>query len=345
MNFWGCELYKKQIRQIAEQLPIKNGHILITGASGLIGSCMIDVLLTANKLFNASFDIYALGRSKEKLENRFSYADNSLHLIEQDITDPLDETVNFDYIVHAASNADPRSYAVYPVETVLTNIWGAKNILDYCKNNIETRAMLTSTFEVYGKHARDEYKEEDFGALDQNSIRSGYPESKRVSEILFRSYSIEYGVDTVIARLSSVYGPTMLNSDSKAHAQFIKNGLSGQNIVLKSEGLQKRTYCYVIDAVSGLFKILFEGTSGEVYNIANSNSIATIAEVAKTVATICKTEVVYDLPDDIEKQGFSKPQNCILDTQKIEKLGWKGQYSLVDGLTSTLSILRESLLL
>lgn len=341
MNIFDCELYKKQIRQIAEQLPVKNGNILITGASGLIGSCMVDVLFTANKLFNASFEIYVLGRSKEKLINRFSYAYSSLNIIEQNIIDPLDESFNYDLIVHAASNADPKSYALYPVETVFTNVLGAKNILDYCKNHTGTRAMLTSTFEVYGKHIADEYKEDDFGELDQNSIRSGYPESKRVSEILFRSYHEEYGVDTVIARLSSIYGPTMLSNDSKAHAQFIRNGLAYQNIVLKSKGLQKRTYCYVIDAVSGLFKILFDGISGEVYNVANSNSIATIAEVAEAVAKISNTEVVYNILNDIEEKGFSKSQNCILNTQKIEQLGWKGQYELIDGLTSTINILRE----
>ena len=160
--------------------------------------------------------------------------------------------------------------------------------------------------------------------------------------MLFKSYLDEYGVDCVIARLSSIYGPTMKDDDSKAHAQFIKNGIAGQNIVLKSSGNQKRTYCYVIDAVSGLLTVLFNGRSGEVYNVANENSIATIAEVAQTVADYAGTKVIFDLPDDVESKGFSKPQNCILKTDKIKRLGWVGKYDLKTGICETMDILKEA---
>ena len=341
MNIHYSNTYISQIRKIARGLSKKRGSILVTGASGLIGSCMIDVLLIANKEFDSNYKIYALGRSEEKLKRRFEYGLDDIELIVQDIITPINIDYDFDYIIHAASNADPKSYACYPVETVLTNIEGAKNVLNYCKQHINTKVMLMSTFEVYGRHEADEYSENDYGYLDQNVIRSGYPESKRIAEILFRSYHEEYGVDGVIARLSSIYGPTMLKDDSKAHAQFIRKGLSGEDIILKSEGLQLRTYCYVMDAVEGLFTVLFSGRSGEAYNVANKNSIATIAEVARSVAEICKTKIVFDLPDEIEKKGFSKPQNCVLTTKKIESLGWSAKYDLSSGLYSTLSILKE----
>ena len=201
--------------------------------------------------------------------------------------------------------------------------------------------MLASTFEVYGKLDQDEYSEDDFGNIDFNSIRSGYPESKRVSELLFRSYFEEYGVDCVIARLSSVYGATMQKGDSKAHAQFLKNALDGEDIVLKSPGTQKRSYCYVVDAVSGMLTALTRGKSGEAYNIANDQSIATIAEMAQTIADIAGTKIKFELPDEIERKGFSKPQNCVLKTKKIKALGWKGKYSLASGLRETLSTLQE----
>lgn len=330
--------YKKSICRLASEITINGGRILITGSTGLIGSCIVDVLLAANASFGKQFEVYALGRNEEKLKDRFG-TDEALHFVVQDVTEPL-TVENLDYIVHAASNADPRSYALYPVETITTNILGAKSVLDYCKGK-NTRALLTSTFEVYGKLEQDEYDEDRYGAIDLNMIRSCYPESKRTAEMLFKSYADEYGVDCVIARLSSIYGPTMKADDSKAHAQFIRKALAGEDVVLKSKGSQIRTYCYVMDAVSGLLTVLFRGQAGEAYNVANEHSIASIAEVAHAIADYAGTKVVFDLPDDIENKGFSKPQNCILKTDKIKKLGWNGKYDLIAGIDETMTVLNE----
>ena len=242
--------------------------------------------------------------------------------------------------MHAASNADPRNYALYPVETILTNVLGARSVLEYSRYH-NTRVLLASTFEVYGQLNQDEYSENDYGIIDLVRIRSCYPESKRTAELLFRAYCDEYGVDCVIARLSSVYGPTMQINDSKAHAQFLRNAIEGKDIVLKSQGKQKRSYSYVIDAVSGILTVLFHGNKGEAYNIANKNSIATIADVANTIAGLSGTKVVFDLPDEIESKGFSKPQNCVLKTDKINSLGWNGRFSLESGLRETLKTIQE----
>ena len=331
--------YQNAIKQIASQVTASGGNILITGATGLIGSCIVDVLLTANAFYGKDFDIYALGRNKEKLTKRFGEM-NNLHFVVQDVTEEI-TIEDLDYIVHTASNADPKSYALYPVETILTNIMGSKCILDYCKGK-KTRVLFTSTFEIYGKLEQDEYAEDEYGSVDLNMLRSCYPESKRTAELLFKSYADEYGVDCVIARLSSIYGPTMKDDDSKAHAQFIKNGIAGENIVLKSKGVQKRTYCYVMDAVSGLMTVLFCGKSGEAYNVANENSVATIVEVAQTVADYAGTKVIFDLPDEVESKGFSKPQNCVLKTEKIKSLGWSGRYDLKKGIDETMTILKET---
>lgn len=328
--------YRESIKKIAAELPVSKVYVLITGATGLIGSCIVDILLEANRNGGEN-TIYALGRNVERLKNRFD--GNDVNIVAQSVTEPFCID-NLDYIIHAASNADPKSYALYPVETILTNVLGAKNVLDYCKNE-KTRALLTSTFEVYGKLEQDAYSEDDYGLIDQNKIRSCYPESKRTAELLFRTYNEEYGVDCVIARLASVYGPTMAADDSKAHAQFIRNALRGENIVLKSEGLQKRTYCYLMDAVSGLLTVLLKGAAGEAYNVANGQSVAAIADVAKAVANIVGTKVVFDLPDKIDNKSFLKPQNCVLNDNKIRNLGWVGKYGLKEGLNETISILKE----
>ncbi len=156
-----------------------------------------------------------------------------------------------------------------------------------------------------------------------------------------RCYVDEYGVNANVARLSSIYGPTMTANDSKAHAQFLRNALEGKDIVLKSKGLQKRTYCYVIDAISGILTVLFKGNNAESYNVSNEKSIASIAEVANTVAKIAGRKVVFDLPSEIEQNGFSKPQNCILDNKKLRALGWEGKYSLDAGLEECYNILKS----
>ena len=330
--------YRKSIESNASEIEVSGGHVLVTGATGLIGSCLIDVLLEANRSYGTHFCVYAMGRSKEKLLSRFGEA-KEVHCISQNVTEPI-EIEKLDYIIHAASNADPRSYALYPVETIMTNILGAKNVLEYATGK-ECRVLLTSTFEVYGKLDKEEYSESDYGVVNLDLVRSCYPESKRTAESLFKSYSDEYKVDCVIARLSSIYGPTMQANDSKAHAQFLMNALAGQDIVLKSKGTQRRTYCYVMDAVSGILAVLFRGKAGEAYNVANDQSIATIAEVAQTIAKIAGTKVIFDLPDDVESKGFSRPQNCVLKTDKIKALGWNGKYRLNEGLNETFEILKE----
>ena len=343
MEVFNIPLYQNEIREIAASLPRKDCSVLISGATGMIVSCMIDCLLCANKEFGNHYRIIALGRNEDKIRRRFSYAVDyvDFSIMVQDVTIPLIIKDDIDYIVHAASNADPVAYALYPVETLLTNIYGVNNMLSYCMEHKQTRLLVTSSFEVYGKKdGQDIYAENDSGEIDLNQVRSCYPESKRSAEILMRAYHKEYGVDCVIARLCSIYGPTMSIKDSKAHAQFIRNGLAHKDIILKSEGLQKRTYCYVMDAVSGILTVLFKGESGQAYNIANEKSIASIAEVAETVSKICGTKVVHDLPDDIEQQGFSRPQNCILENKKLAALGWNGRYTLEEGLSSALEILK-----
>lgn len=333
--------YREALEKLIPEIAIRDGRILVTGASGLIGSCLIDLLMLANGK-GRNFEVYALGRNAEKLRTRFSAFKDSgmMHFVKQDIQTSLDFNIQYDYIVHGASNADPRNYALYPAETMLINVIGAKNILDYCKNHPTTKSIMLSTFEVYGNADKDIYKESDAGVIDLNKLRSCYPESKRCMEILARCYVEEYKVNAVIGRLCSIYGPTMMADDSKAHAQFIRNALRGEDIVLKSKGEQRRTYCYVIDAVSGILCVLGKGSIGDAYNISNEASVVTIAEVAKTVAEIVGTKVVFDSPDEIEKKGFSKPQNCVLDNHKLKELGWKGRYDIKTGLKECIEILR-----
>ena len=343
MNVFESEIYLEALRQTARRLRASGGTVLVTGASGLIGSALIDCLLQANACCGASFRVLALGRNEEKLRSRFSYAPaGQIAFLAQDICAPIMCDIAPDYVVHAASNADPRTYALHPAETLLTNIRGTENVLRFCaEKNPAARVLLTSTFEVYGrKEHTDVYAETDIGVTDINAVRSCYPESKRCAEILTRCWAEEYGVQSVIARLSSVYGPTMAPNDSKAHAQFLRRALAGENVVLKSEGLQKRSYTYVLDAVDAILFLLFSEAAEGAYNVSNEYSVAAIRDVAETVAALAGVDVVFDLPDETERRGFSRPQNCVLENTRLRELGWSGRYPLREGLEETLAILR-----
>ncbi len=350
-NIASSPTYRASLRDLAETLPLSSGTLLVTGATGLIGSALVDLLLEANRHCGRGLRILALSRSLEALQTRFPdgsctptpNADASLILIPQDITQPLDLPVPPDYILHLASNADPATYAEYPAETLLTAILGTRNVLEYCRRHPKTRLLLASTFEVYGRIPdKTTYFENDVGLLDFNQIRSSYPEGKRAAENLLRCYGREYNTDGVIARLPSVYGPTMKPEDSKAHAQFLRSGLAGQSIVLKSKGDQKRAYCYLMDAISALLQILLRGEANEAYNIANPNSIAAIAEVAEEVARLCGVSVLSTEATNQESQTYSPPIHCILDSSKLHALTWQPRYTLRQGLQETLQILRET---
>jgi nucleoside-diphosphate-sugar epimerase len=135
-----------------------------------------------------------------------------------------------------------------------------------------------------------------------------------------------------------VYGGTITDTNSRADAQFLRNAVNGEDIVMKSEGLQRRTYCYVADAVSAILTILLRGKSPEVYNVANPESIVSVREYAQTLANVSGVQLRFELPDSVEAKGFSKPADSILDSTKLQSLNWKAFYDIQKGLRNTYEI-------
>lgn len=336
-----CQEYYKELEEIVEKIfPKKDFNILITGATGLIGSCMVDTVIYANEKLGRNIELYAASRSLERLQDRFDVYQKRtyFHSIVQDVIDPLNDFIELDYIVGAASNADPATYRAYPVETISANVLGVYRLLEYGKRHPKVNLLFTSTNEVYGMmEKKSPLVETDYGSIDYNVIRNGYPESKRVAELLIRSGGDEYGIHGIIARLGLVYGPTMTRTDNKVVAQFIRAAIDRKDIILKSSGRTKRTYCYVTDAVSGLFLALFNGQSGEAYNIANDDEIISIRHLAQTAADIGKTQVKVELPADYREED--QPKDKILSASKLRGMGWRPKYSIREGLRTTLNIL------
>lgn len=322
---------------------LKGQTILITGASGMVGTLLIDVLMEGNAHKHFDSKIIAIGRNKQNLEERFSiYKNNSyLELVIQDINLPFQENLKVDYMIHAASNTHPVAYSLDSIGTITTNVIGTYNLLELAQKSLCKRVVLLSSVEIYGENRGDTdvFDESYCGYIDCNTLRAGYPESKRMAESLCNAYAQKYGLEFVIGRLSRLYGPTMKMDDTKAISQFILNGAKKQDIVLKSKGQQLYSYCYVVDAVQGILCILLNGQAGEAYNIADSESIITLKALASTISDLCDTKVVFELPSDIETQGFSKAMIAAMSSEKIEKLGWKAQTNLVEGLKKTLEMI------
>ena len=344
MSIYENDLYLQDIRNVAGlDLPwqqLRGKKMVISGATGMIGSFLIDVRMDKG----LDMTIFALGRNAEKAKSRFSrwWENGNFRFVECDINCgiPLEESV--DFVFHAASNTHPVAYATDPIGTITTNIIGTDHLLRFAADHGASRMLFASSVEVYGENRGDveSFGEDYCGYLNCNTLRAGYPESKRCGEALCQAYIKQRGLDVVIPRLARTYGPTMLMSDTKALSQFLKKGMAGEDIVLKSEGTQLFSYTYVADAVSAVLYCLLLGRCGEAYNIADPASDIRLRDLAAIIAHAAGRQVVFDLPDETERAGYSTATKAIMDSEKIRALGWSAQYTMQTGLERTLQMLK-----
>ncbi|MCO4482013.1 dTDP-glucose 4,6-dehydratase [Streptococcus infantarius subsp. infantarius] len=349
MDINESSLYLEDVDYVANlNLPwekLSNKSIMVSGATGLIGSMLIDVIMRKNSN-GLNCTIYALGRSEERMRRRFSYYfENSLfNFIEYDVTKKLflGEEITVDYILHLASNTHPLQYSTDPIGTIMTNIIGVQNLLEFAVMHRTKRFAFASSNEVYGENRGDveKFNEEYCGYINCNTMRAGYPESKRCGEALCQAYKAQKGLDIVIPRLTRSYGATLFKSDTKALSQFLHKGIAGENIILKSTGTQYYSYLYVMDSVSGLLTVLLNGKNGEAYNISDDASDIMLKDLANIIADYAGTKVVFEIPDAIESAGYSKATKARLDSTKLKNLGWTAKYDIQTGIIRTLSMLK-----
>ena len=316
-------------------------NILVTGATGLIGSSFVDVLMSNP---NKDYQVYALGRNENRAQTRFFQFndDPTFHFLCGDITHPLAGDVPFHFIIHAASNGSPNFFTNNPVEVMKSNLFGVSNLIEYGLAHGMKRFLYVSSGEVYGVNEASVFDESSYGYVDILDTRSCYPSSKRAAETLAMCYAAEYGADVVVARPCHTYGPHFTESDNRVYAQFIRNVLNGDDIVMKSAGTQYRSWCYVDDCVSALLYILLKGKGGEAYNIADKNSVVTIRQLAEMIALIAGRKVVMQVPSDIEKKGFTHIKRAVFDTSKLEALGWLVRGTMEEKLRRTIDICRSN---
>lgn len=337
--------YKDDILEVATlNLPwekLSGCNVLITGATGLIGSCIVEILMSRD---NKDYHVYASGRNEDRAKIRFeNYAnDKSFHFLRHDVERPLDNNIRFDYIIHAASNASPNFFAQKPVEVIKSNIDGVANLIEYGLQHEMKRFLYVSSGEIYGEGDGRIFTEDYSGYINCATPRACYPSSKRTAETLCVSYAAEYGVDVVIARPCHTYGPYFTEQDNRVYAQFIRNTLKDENIVMKSTGTQFRSWCYVVDCASAILHILLKGENGCAYNIADDKSNITIKELAEMIADIAGCKVVFDIPSDMEKAGYNVVSKSIFANEKLKALGWTVKNSMKEKMKATIDYIVES---
>ena len=316
--------------------------VAISGATGMIGAFLVDVIMRKNIEEGLGCRVIALGRSAEKARTRLPYFEDDHFLFEEGsvISPNYRPSQPADYVLHLASSTHPRQYATDPIGTIRANVDGLQNLLEYA-SDCGARLLFASSVEIYGQNRGDveRFDESYCGDIDCNTLRACYNESKRLGEAMCQAYRSQRGVDAVIARIARVYGPTLLPDDSKALSQFMHRSLAGEDVVLKSEGTQRFSYLHVADAVSGLLHVLLLGMDGEAYNLADEGSDIALRDLAALVAEFGGVKVVFDLPDAAEAAGYSKATLALMDGSKAHALGWHPIYDIHSGIASTMCLL------
>ena len=244
----------------------------------------------------------------------------------------IDEKV--DYIVHLASPTSSKYFTEKPVDTMLANIEGCKDLLNWAKAHSVKKYVGLSTMEVYGFPEKGhKVVESELGSFETMNARNSYPVAKIACEALCNSYFAQYGVPTVILRATQTFGPGVKYDDGRVFAQFMRCAVEKKDIVLKSAGLTERPYLYTADAVSAILVALLRAEPGQAYTVANPDTYCSIKEMAQMVADEVadgEIKVVFDIADDIEKLGYAKTLYMDLDITKMVDIGWKPEVGIKD---------------
>lgn len=326
--------------------PLSGKTLLVSGATGMLGSCMVDLLMLWNLQADEPCHVVTASRSEKSAFARFSCWLDSTYFsfVALDVSKKLTNLPEkLEYIVHAASNADPVKMAQFPVDTLLSNVCGTDNLIRYGMTHGMKRFLYVSSGEMYGQPNEnyDDLVEDYCGPVDHSKPRACYPVGKRASEVLCQAYIDQYGIEAVIVRPCHIFGPTMTRSDSRATSEFLRSAAEGKDIILKSAGTVERSQCYVLDAVKAMLFVLLNGKNGEAYNIADNRYQMQICQFALRAAEAGNVSLRFEKPSDLEARGYSKISRAVLSAEKLRTLGWQPDDS-IDAIKETVKILKET---
>jgi UDP-glucuronate decarboxylase len=315
--------------------------VMVTGAAGFLAAYMIETLLFLNETQQLNVTVIAVIRDRNGFAQRFGHHQKRTDLIckEQNISLPMQVNRPIDFIIHAASQASPKYYASDPVGTLSANTLGTAYLLELARNHNVKGFLYFSSAEVYGETARVPTSESDYGYLDPLKVRSCYAESKRMGENMCVSWHHQFGVPAKIVRPFHTYGPGMRLDDGRVYADFVADAVNGRDIVLKSDGLTRRSFCYLADATAGFWMVLLSGANAKAYNIGNPDGEISIYDLAHLVAKICSDKhisVRTELRKESESYLASQISVTCPDITLAIELGWSPITSLENGFLNTI---------
>ena len=320
--------------------------VMVTGASGLIGRYFLNTLIKLNEDYNAHIKIIPLIRNLNKLDGEVIEKEYIDPII-QDIIKPIKYAEDVDYIIHTASPASPPLMREKPVETNFANTLGTANALTFANEHNTKKFLFISSREIYGQNISNKkyFKEEDVGIINQLIPRNSYAESKKAAENMCLGFSEEYGLDTKIVRLGQTFGPGMNIDGGMVHTEFLKMLLNNEDIVLLSDGSSLRTYTYISDAVSAMFKIILE-SEDIVYNAVNNKNEVSIKELAEILINLCpknQSKLVFNIEEEKEGYDYKTFKFCLISSEKImNELKWNPKYSIEEGFKRTITYLKKN---
>ncbi len=313
---------------------LRGKNILVTGATGLIGSQVVQVLVLAGIRRKLGLKVLALVRNPQKAQRVLGACiGRGLELVTGDILEPVETELPVDYILHGAGVTTSKDFVDHPVGTILTTLKGTENILELAREKQVQGMVYLSSMEAYGVVDPEHFvvRETDYGYIDPLQTRSSYSESKRMAEGLCGAYSHEFGVPVRTVRLAQTFGAGIPETENRVFAQFARSIITGKDIVLHTDGSKAHCYCYTSDAVLGLLTVLLEGVPGEAYNISNEATFSTIREMAEMLIRKYPesgAKLVFDIPEDADKFGYAPTSKMLVCAEKLRALGWKPEVDM-----------------
>jgi UDP-glucuronate decarboxylase len=320
---------------------------LLTGASGFLGSFLLDILADWNKANSTPARILALDNNLVGLPERVAHLQRrpDVAFFTHNIREPFEPSEPVNYIIHCAGVASPTFYRQYPLETIDVNVDGTRNLLELCRRHPVKAMLHLSTSEIYGDPSPEAIPtSEDYrGFVSCTGPRACYDESKRLAETLCVIYHQRYGVPVKVGRPFNIYGPGQRIDDRRIIPDLISAVIKNEPIVLFSDGRATRSFCYIRDAAWAMLLILLKGLAGEAYNLGNDREELTMLEVAQTLKEVSghPRPIEHRVSPD-SQYLVDNPQRRCPDLRKLKALGdFDPQVLLREGLTRTLRSYQE----